>query len=56
MKVVVVEQVRVQDHQYGREREICFIDEINAQYEGMNREQEHFVLGLNNIFWFYTQS
>ena len=38
MKIVILEQVKIQDPQYRRERERYFINKFNTYYKGMNRE------------------
>ena len=63
MRAVILEQVKIQDPQYRKERERYFINKFNTYYEGMNREAqrtgealvvpEHFVL---IIFFFFNVS
>ena len=38
MKIIILEQVKIKDPQYRRERERYFINKFNTYYEGMNRE------------------
>ena len=39
MKIIIIEQVKIQDVQYRKEREKYFINKFNTYYEGMNKKQ-----------------
>ena len=39
MKVIILEQVKIQDPLYRKERERYFINKFNTYYQGMNRQQ-----------------
>ena len=38
MKIMIIEQVKIQDPAYRKEREKYFINKFNTFYEGMNRK------------------
>ena len=39
MKVIILEQVKIKDPLYRKERERYFINKFNTYYQGMNRQQ-----------------
>ena len=39
MKIIILEQVKIQDTLYRKEREKYFIHKLNTYYQGMNRQQ-----------------
>ena len=39
LKIIIIEQVKIQDSQYRKEREKYFINKFNTYHEGMNKKQ-----------------
>ena len=39
MKIIILEQVKVQDQLYRKEREHYFINKFNTYHQGMNKQQ-----------------
>ena len=57
MKITVLEQVKLKDESYRKERETYFINKFNTYHVGMNRqmwENNGEVLVLHDTLWYFT--